>query len=45
MTIMFKLTSFLLLLAGRQLKKAFEPMTGWVFYPFLLFTAAFMFAS
>jgi hypothetical protein len=45
MTVALQLTSLLLVVLCRQLKKAFDPMPGRIYYTFMLSTALFMFLS
>lgn len=45
MTVALQLTSLLLVVLCRQMKKAFEPMPGRVYYAFMLSTALFMLLS
>ena len=45
MTFTFQITSFLLVVISHQLKQAFKPMSGWVFYTFLFGLALFLLVS
>lgn len=45
MSVALQITSLILVVLCRQMKKAFEPISGWVYYVFMLSTALFMFMS